>query len=115
MRLRWMLVIMCGMFCASAAVIADTIFLKNGNTVSGEIIKQDDQQIKVDIPGWGTVALTHSEIDSIGESKSILGMATPTQPTAADSTQSMNAGSMRRSGGSSEVSIHEVGQGGAGN
>ncbi|GEM_PF-5016814 len=50
-------------WCASAA--AETIRMKTGARFTGRIIKEDDRQVVVDIPGWHQETLNRTDIDSI--------------------------------------------------
>jgi len=46
---------------------ADTIYLKNGNSVEGLIIKEDNQSVELDV-GFGTIIFDRQEIESIYKS-----------------------------------------------
>ena len=45
---------------------ATEVYLKNGDRVSGDIIKQDDKQINIDSPVFGNISIDTKYIDHIG-------------------------------------------------
>jgi len=62
----------CGLFTVMAGAVmvlppawADTIRLKNGNTLTGTVVSADDRQIIVDIDGVGRLMLEPNEVLSI--------------------------------------------------
>lgn len=71
--------VLSGIFVLSSSVLADTIYLKNGRKIRGQIVEKDEKQMKVDIGG---VKITYfsDEIDHIDSEG-----APPSSPTAGGS------------------------------
>jgi len=54
----------------SQAVAADTIRLKNGNSLQGQVVRSDEREVTLEIPGAGTVTFNRDDIASIEQSPS---------------------------------------------
>lgn len=58
----WMMLFALSSYLPLSAAV---VFLKNGNTLRGEVIERDDGQIDIDIPGLGLMTFSMDEVDSI--------------------------------------------------
>lgn len=47
------------------SLAAEVVYLKNGNTLEGEVIERDDGQVDIEIPGLGLMTFSMDEIESI--------------------------------------------------
>ena len=82
-RLRWFLVIFVGSLAVFTTIEADTVRLKNGNTLSGTVVEEaSDGQVTIDIPGIGKITGSKNEIASIERASS--GSTTPLNPASRD-------------------------------
>lgn len=63
--MRWLLSILCLVFCASYAgdAGADTITLKNGSVIEGKVFYKDDKKIKVRTAGRATMVFYLSDVE----------------------------------------------------
>ncbi len=64
-RRRWGLAIVFCVFIMASPAYAETVRLKNGNTLVGEVISQDDNQLEIDMPGVGSLTVPMSDVASV--------------------------------------------------
>src|SRR5690242_2622366 len=83
----------CVAILSTSLCFAETVYLKNGKKITGKIVQQDDQQLKIDVSGVKITYFT-DEIDRVEgaaaatetkpapETKPVPAPATPSKPSA---------------------------------
>ena len=97
--------LMVGIALAACSIAtAETIRLKNGNTVEGTVVREEGGRVTVDIPGLGQMEFTREEIASVAASPAPSAPAQPppapdaaTAPPAAEEVSSASSGDTKKS------------------